>query len=61
MQNADYSEQSSDADENKVIKSPSSFDYRVTLFNTEVCPDMSITNVFWLMNYCTSLDAVYDV
>ncbi|XP_024364501.1 uncharacterized protein [Physcomitrium patens] len=35
-QNADYSEQSSDADENKVIKSPSSFDYRVTLFNTEL-------------------------
>uniref|UniRef100_A0A7I4EI56 Rab-GAP TBC domain-containing protein n=1 Tax=Physcomitrium patens TaxID=3218 RepID=A0A7I4EI56_PHYPA len=35
-QNADYSEPSSYTDENKVVKSPSSFDYRVSLFNTEL-------------------------
>lgn len=36
MQVSDNSENSSDTDENKVVKSPSSFDYRVNLFNTEV-------------------------
>jgi hypothetical protein len=36
VQISDNSEHSSDNDENKVAKSPSSFDYRVSLFNTEV-------------------------
>lgn len=42
VQVSDNSEHSSDTDENKVVKSPSSFDYRVNLFNTEVCPPVAM-------------------
>lgn len=44
MQVSDASEHSSD-DDNKGVRSPSSFDYRVSLFNIEVCASNGLSSL----------------